>query len=158
MKSLHISLNTAHSGCKPRTSMSLSTHSLCHSMSLSTHSLPKSPIPPPTSHPCHLHISTGWHQIIHTPMFQMPKPPQSATPHHIRHTLYTQKTVQIHTSLPILQRHSIHPSHHHPIRPLQTMQIFSLHHPCFSPICQHNLDTSSVSFPLCGMMHHELSR
>ena len=41
-----------------------------------------------------------WHpglSIIHTLMLQMPKPPQSATPHHIRHTMYTQKTVKIHT-------------------------------------------------------------
>ena len=32
----------------------------------------------PASHPCHLHLSTGWNPIIHTPTLQMPKPPQSA--------------------------------------------------------------------------------
>ena len=34
------------------------------------------PIPLPTSHPYHLHISTGWHPIVHTPTPQMPKPLQ----------------------------------------------------------------------------------
>ena len=34
--------------------------------------------------------------IIHTHTFQMLKPPQSATPHHIRHTLYTEKTTNPH--------------------------------------------------------------
>ena len=81
-------------------------------MSSSTFS-PSLPIPPPTSLPCHLHLSTGRHPIIHTPTLQMPKPPLSATPHHICHTLYTQKTLQIHTALSIFQRHSAHPSHHH---------------------------------------------
>ena len=46
------------------------------------------PIPPPISHPCHLHISTGRHPVIHTLMLQMSKPPQSATPHHIHHTVH----------------------------------------------------------------------
>ena len=44
--------------------------------------------------------------------------------------------------------HSTHPSHHHPLRPLETLQIFSLHRPCFSPICQHTLDTSLVYLSL----------
>ena len=65
------------------------------------------------------------------------------------------KSVQIHTALSILQRHSTHPSHHHPLCPLQTMQIFSLHRPCFSP---SHMSTNAghkvcISFPLCGMMH-----
>ena len=34
-----------------------------------------------------------------------------------------QKTVQIHTALPILQQHPAHPSHHHPFRPLQTLLV-----------------------------------
>ena len=36
----------------------------------------------------------------------MSKPPQSAMPHHVRHTLYTQNIVQIHTAFSIFQRHS----------------------------------------------------
>ena len=52
---------------------------------------PNLPIPPLTSRPCRLHLTTD--PIIHIPTLQMPKPPQSAMPH--RHTLYTQKTVQI---------------------------------------------------------------
>ena len=74
-------------------------------------------------------------------------------PHHIRHTLYTQKTVQIHTAFSILQRHSAHPSHHHPLCPLQTTQIFFLHRPGFSPICQHTLDTSPVSKKIPDHLH-----
>ena len=51
-----------------------------HTLSKSSHSSPYiSPLPPP---PFYRPIP-----IIHTPMLQMPKPPQSATPHHIRHTL-----------------------------------------------------------------------
>ena len=46
LKSLHTSLNTTHSECKPSTFISS--------------------IRPPTSHPCYLHISTGRHPIIHT--------------------------------------------------------------------------------------------
>ena len=56
----------------------LSCH-LSHIFSTSSYSSP-------TSHPCNLHLFTG----RHTSTFQMPKPPQSATPHHICHTLYTQ--------------------------------------------------------------------
>ena len=77
--------------------------------------------------------STGWYPIIHILTLQMPKPPQSSTPHHICHTLYNQKTVQI-TLLSILQRHSTHQSHHHSLRPLQAMQILSLHRTCFIPL------------------------
>ena len=101
----------------------------------------------------------GRYPTIHTPTFQVPKPPQSAMPHHIRHTLYTQKTVQIHSVFPMLQRHPAHPSHHHPFRslqtmcnvfrPLQTLEICFLHRPGFSPIsCQYTLDTSLVYLSL----------
>ena len=34
---------------------------------------PSLPIPLFTSHPCHLHLSTGRHPIIHAPTLQMPK-------------------------------------------------------------------------------------
>ena len=54
--------------------------------------------------------------------------------------LLTKKTVQIHTAFPILQRHSAHPSHHHPLLSLQTFQICFLQRPGFSPICQCTLE------------------
>ena len=62
------------------------------------------------------------------------KPPQSTIPHHISHILeYPTPS----NRLSILQWHSTHPSHHHhTLCPLQTMQIFNCHRPCFSPICQ----------------------
>ena len=74
------------------------SHTLCPSL----------PAPAPTLLFSHLNISTGWHPIIHALMLQMPKPPQSALPNHICHTLYTQKTVQIFPLPTILQRHSTH--------------------------------------------------
>ena len=82
-------------------------------------------LPPSTciSHSCHHQISIVRHPIIPTLTFHMPKPPQSTPPHHLIDALYTQKTVLIHTAFPILQRHSAHPSHHHPFRPFQTLQI-----------------------------------
>ena len=53
---------------------------------------------------CHLHLSTDQYSIIrmvtHSYTLQMPQPSESIMPHHIRHTLHTQKTVQIHTALP----------------------------------------------------------
>ena len=83
----------------------------------------------------------------------------SASPPHLRSV--TQKTVQIHTAFPILQRHSAHPSHHHPFRPLQTIQICFLHRPGFNPgfaqVLMHSGQKPCVSFPLCGTMHPRLS-
>ena len=60
-------------------------------------------------------------------------------------SLYTQKRLQILTLLSISRWHSTHPSRHHTHRPLQIMQIYSLHRPFFSPIpiCPHALETSS---------------
>ena len=84
MKSLHISLNLAHSGYR------ISCHPL--------HILPKSSCP--TLLPSHLHTSIGRHPIIYIEYIltlQMPKP--SAIPHQISHTVNTQKTVQIQISL-----------------------------------------------------------
>ena len=134
MRSLHISSNTTHSGCKPSSLL----HIIPHTFFLSL------PAPTRTSHPCHHHISTGRYPIISTLTLHMPKPPQSTTPHHLSHTLNPQKTVQIHTALSILQRHPTHPSHHHPFLALPTLQIFYLHRPGFSPMCQYTLDTSLV--------------
>ena len=63
--------------------------------------------------PSHIHISTGRQSIIPTLMLQIPKPSQSAMPHHLSHSLITQNTLQNFTMLPVLQRHSTHPPHHH---------------------------------------------
>ena len=110
-------------------------------------------LPLPTHLALH-HISKGGHPIIQTLTLQMSKSPQSAMHHH---NLNPQNTVQIHTVPSVLQRHSTHPSHHPMLRLLQTMQIFSLHCPCLSPISLPALDTCSVYLPLY-MMHQRLSR
>ena len=73
-----------------------------------------SPLPP-----LHFYRPIPNHPHSYTPDVQT----TFATSHHICHTLYTQKTVQIHTALSILQRHSTHPSHHHPLHPLQTADL-----------------------------------
>ena len=79
-----------------------------------------SPLPPPPFYR---------HPIIHTPTLQMPKSPHLPCPsRHIRHTLYTPKTVLIHTVLSILQQLSTLSSRHHLLRPLQAMQSLSLRH------------------------------
>ena len=75
MKSLHISLNIAHSGCKPSTFMSSSTHSPQVFLLLPLY------LTPATS--TFLQANTQSSTLL-----QIPKPPQSATPHHIHHTLY----------------------------------------------------------------------
>ena len=132
MRLLHISLNTTHSECKPSSSISSFTHSLQVFLPLPAHLTPATS-PPPHSYrptPNHLH-SYGPH--AHTTSIYHASPP-----------LNPQKTVQIHTALPILQRHPAHSSHHHPFRPLQTLQICNLHRPGSSPICQYTLDTSPV--------------
>ena len=132
MKSLHISLNTAHSECKPSAFISSFTHLYQVFFPLPAHLTPAT--------------TTFLQADTQSSSLHMPKPPQSTLPHHLINALYTQKTVQIHTAFPILQRHSAHSSHHHLFCPLQTLQIHFLHRPGLSPICQCNLDT--ISFPL----------
>ena len=100
----------------------------------------------------------------------MPKPPQStrlttsstlcrrlykSTLHFLsfRDTLNPQKTVQIHTELPILQRHPAHPSHHHPFHSLQTVDYLSSSRRFQSHMSMHSGHKPCISFPLCGMMH-----
>ena len=72
--------------------------------------------------------------------FKCPKPPQSATPHHLSHChTLNPKGIQNLTTLSILQRHSTHPRSTSPSYALlslsRTMQIFHLHCQWFSPIC-----------------------
>ena len=114
--------------------------------------IPSLPAPTYSSHPCHHHISTGRHPIIPTLTFHMPKPLQSILPHHLI-ALNPQKTVQIYTPFHIIQRHSAHPSHHHPFRSLQTLQIRFLHRPGLSPMSMHSEHKPCIFSPLCGMMH-----
>ena len=140
MKPLHISPNTAHSGCKPSAFIS-SIHTF----------IPSLPPYTCTSHPCHHHISTGRHPIIRTLTFHMPKPPQSTPPHHlIERSVHQKDCTNPHcVSYPSATlTHPSHPSHHHPFRPLQTLQIRFLHRPGLSPICQYTLNTSLVYFSL----------
>ena len=131
IKPLYISLNIAHSGCKPISSISSFTNS-------------QSQVFPPLL-PLHLHISTGPHPVIplsnaQTISIYHDSPPQPCSEH--------PKTVQDLTLLPILQRHSTHPPHHHMLCFLQAMQILSLHCPCLSPMCQHTLDTCPENLSL----------
>ena len=100
MRPLHTSLNTAYSG--QGANQAHPCH-LLHILSMSSYPCPHlSPLPPP-------HFYSR-HPIISVFTFHMPKPPQSTMPHQFCHALNTQKTVQDLTSLPILQRHTTHPS------------------------------------------------
>ena len=166
MKSLHTSLNTAYSGCKPSTSV---FHVIIHTF------FPNLPFPPLTSRPCHLHLSTCRYPIIHTPTCQMPKPPQSAIPHHICHTLYTQKTTNPHCiSYPSYPSYIIILSY-----TIDTLNVNKTPHihltiirsvlsrlhadllsssPRFqSHMSMHSGHEPCISFPLCGMMHPGLT-
>ena len=112
--------------------------------------IPSLPFPSLTSQLCHLHLSTGRHPIIPILTFHMPKHLNLLRLTTPSHALNTQKTVQIHSAFPILQRHPAHPSHHHAFCSLQTLQTCFLHRPGFSPICQRTLDTSLVYLSLKG--------
>ena len=172
MISLHISLNTAHSGCKPSTSMSSSTHS--HQVFL--------------FQPLHLTPATSTFLQADTQSSTLLR---SRCPNHLNlPRLTTSTTLSIcprclylktkralnsllllllllllypkdctisHCAFCNLQRYSTHPSHYHSLHPLQAMQIISLQCPSF----QSHMSTNSghklcIYFPLCGMMHHGL--
>ena len=110
MKSLHTSLNTTTTHQDVNQALSCHhPHSLKVFLFLSLHLAP----------------ATFLQADNQSSTLQMPKPPQSATSHHTPHTLYTQKTVQIHTAFPILQQHPAHPSHHHLFHPLQTADLLN---------------------------------
>ena len=85
---------------------------------------PSLPAPTRTSHPCHHHISTGRHPIISTFMFHMPKPNLHASPPQPR-SEHPKDCTRLSTSLPILQIHTTHPSHHHTLCSPQALQILS---------------------------------
>ena len=138
MRPLHISLNTAHSWCKPNSSISSFTHSLqvflplpAHLISATTTFLQGDSVTPNHTHSYVPHAQTT--SIYHASPLQ---------------TLNTQKTIQDLTSLPILQSHTKHPSHHHTLCSPQALQILSLHCPCLSPICQHPQDTGPKNLSL----------
>ena len=101
MRPLHISRNTAHSGCKPSSSVSSFTHSLQVFLPLPTQ------VTPATT--TFLQADTQSSSLLR---FYMPKPSQSTMPCHLSHASNIQKTVQDLTELLILQRHtSISPSY-----------------------------------------------
>ena len=141
MRLLHISLNTIYtlSECKP-SSLAHPYHPL-HILSKSSCPYPHiSPLPPPHFYRLTLNHLHSYVPHAQTTSIYHASPPQPRSE--------PQKTVQIHTAFPILQRHPAHPSHHHPFRPLHTLQICFLHRPGFSPICQYTLDASLVYLSL----------
>ena len=94
---VHISMNTAHSGCEPSRFMLSFTHFL--RVFLPQHHLS------PQSSPRFYNT----YPILSSITLQMPKPSQSTMPYHLSHTLNTQNTVQnqnLYASLPYLCRRS----------------------------------------------------
>ena len=124
MRPLHISLNTAHSGCKPSSFMSSFTHS--PSLPASAHTSPSG----------HFHISTTSnhpHSYIpdaRTILICHVSPPQ---PHSIPKRLYKTSLCFSCKNTPHINLTIIR----------SVMQIPNLHCPCLSQ-CQHTLNTSSV--------------
>ena len=150
MKLLHISLNTAHSGCKPCTFMASFTV-------FYTLSCPRpytSPPPPPHFYkptPNRLHSNVPNAKPISICHASPPQP----------HSEYQEDCTRPHfASYPSEALHA-HPSHHRTLCSLQAMQILSLHYPLLSPICHHTLDTGPknlsfyVIYDACG--HHKLA-
>ena len=110
MKSLHISINIAHSGCKPSNFMSLFTQSLQVFLPYPY----TSSLPPPhfyisstLSHSCapDAQTTSNCHASPHPPHSEYPR--DCTNPHF--------------SSCP--SRHSTHPSHHHTLRSLKTLHI-----------------------------------
>ena len=148
MRLLHTSLNTTHSEHKPSSSITSFTHSL--QVFLPAHHTPATTT--------FLQADTKSSPLALT--FHMPKPPQSTMSHHLSHALKSEPpkdcTNPHCTSYPsAIPRTFISPSSV-PSYPdfadllsssprfQSHMSILSGHKPC-------------ISFPLCGMMHPELS-
>jgi hypothetical protein len=96
----------------------------------------------------HYHLPTGRHPIIRILQRGMPKPPQPASPQHIRYALNTQSLSQLHGLLSILECHPAHPSHHHILCPLQSLHILHLHSPCLTAIHDHPLNACFINLSL----------
>ena len=136
MRPLHISLNTAHSGCKPSSSISSFTHSLPVLLPLPAH------LTPATTTFLQADTQCLYSHVPHaqTTSIYHASPPQPRSEHI--------KTVQDITSLPILQGHTTHPSHHRTLCSPQALHILSLHCPCLSLICKHTPDTGPKNLSL----------
>ena len=142
MKSLHTSLNTDHSGCKPSTFMSSSTHSSQVSLFLSLH------LAPATS--TFLQADTQSSALL-----------RSRCPNHLNlkclttsATLCTPKRLYKYKSHCTSYPSATSPHHIHLtiIRSILSRQVFFIS-PGFSPICQYTLDMSLVYLSLyavCG--------
>ena len=151
MKSLHTSLNTAHSGCKPSTFMSSSTHSFQVFLFLPLHLAPatstflqadtQSSTLLRSRCPNHLNLP---HLTTSATLCSLYCHPEECTnPHCVSYPSATPRTSFLPSSVPsspdfadLLSSSPRFQSH---------MSIHSGHKPC-------------ISFPLCGMMHPELSR
>ena len=143
MRPLHIFLNTAHSGCKPSSSVSSFTHSLQVFLPLPTHFTPATttflqadtqsspflrstcPIPNHLNLPCLTTFAMLWKpkRLYKTSLL----------------FLSFRDTPHIHLTIMCSA--------------LQAMQILSLYCPCLNPICQHALDTGPENLPLHAMWH-----
>ena len=141
MRPLRISLNTAHSACKPSSFISSFTHSYQVFLPLYPHI---SPLPPPhfyrpTSN--HLHSYVPHAQttsIYHTsPLLPRSEYPKDCTSPHF--ASYPSETPHTSISLSCALLLS------------RLCQIVSLHCPCLNPIYQHALDTGPKNLPLHAM-------
>ena len=146
MRSLHISLNTTYSECKPSSSISSFTHSLQVFLPLPTISL----LPPPhfyrpTPHHLHSYIPHAQTTSIHHALPPQPhsEPPINyINPHCTSYPSATPCTSISPSSVPSSPDFAdLKPSSP---RSQSYMTIQSGHKPC-------------IPFPLCGMMHPELS-
>src|SRR5664279_5712969 len=112
MHPLHLTRSSAQSLFKPSETV------ISHTFSS------RFPTPPFPFSSIHLQISTGGHPIIRTLTFKMTKPSWPATPHHVRHRLHIQTTIQFHTRYFVFQSHATHPPDHHFFGLLQPLHIF----------------------------------
>ena len=145
MKTLHTSLNTAHSECKP--SSTISSFTLSKSSSLYPHI---SPLPPPHFYrltPNHLHSYVPHAQ---TTSIYPASPPQ---PHSVHPEEYTNPHCVSYPSA--TPRTSISPSSI--LSSPDYADLLSSSPRFQSHMSMHSGYKPCISFPLCGMMHPELS-
>ena len=108
MRSLHISLNTTHSGCKPSSSISSFTHSFQVFLPLPAHLTPAAT----TFLQADTQSSPLLRSTCQTTSIYHASPPQP-------HSEPSKDCTNPHCAF-YPQRHPTHPSRHHPLRPLQT--------------------------------------